>query len=274
MTRPLRLAALVLPAFLGLGGMASADPAAVLEALRLDDVLEVMAEEGAAYGQDLEKELFPGAGGPVWTAQVDEVHDPARLRPLFDPVFAAAFDSSQESEIMDFLTSDLGKRIVSLEIDARHALQTPGVEEAASAARDAAYDAENPRLRAIEAFIERADLMEPNVTSGLNANLAFYRSMVKAGGFPYEITESDMLAEIWGQEPAVREEMSSWMVSYLFLAYGPLSDAELKIYSDFSASPAGRALNRALFAGFDVIFVDSSARLGTAAGHRLAGEEL
>ncbi|MGO4855221.1 DUF2059 domain-containing protein [Phaeovulum sp. W22_SRMD_FR3] len=274
MSLPFRLAAAVFPLLCATTQQATAEPADVLEALRLQDVLAVMAQEGAAYGEDLQAELFPDKGGASWAAQVAAVHDPARLRPLFDEVFAATFDTSQEAEILEFLQSDLGKRIVSLEIDARRALQEPGIEEAANAARDAGYDAGNPRLRAVEDFIERADLIEPNVTSGMNANLAFYRAMVQAGGLSYQVTESDMLAEIWGQEPAVREQMNSWVVSYLFMAYAPLSDAELERYAVFSTSTAGRALNRALFAGFDAIFVDSSTRLGAAAGGHLAGEDL
>ena len=274
MSLPIRLAALLFSLLCATLRPAAADPAAVLDALRLQDVLAVMAQEGAAYGEDLQAELFPGKGSASWTSQVADVHDPARLRPIFDRVFAASFDQAQEGPILAFLRSELGQRIVSLEIDARRALQEPGIEEAADAARDVGYDAGNPRLRAVEDFIERTDLIEPNVTSGMNANLAFYRAMVRAGGLGYQVTESDMLAEIWGQEPAVREEMSRWMVSYLYMAYAPLSDAELERYAEFSTSAAGRALNHALFAGFDAIFVDSSARLGAAAGGHLAGEEL
>src|SRR5690606_34371604 len=123
-------------------------------------------------------------------------------------------------------------------------------------------------------FIAAADLLEPNIAGGLNANLAFYRALVRGGGFPYEVSEQDMLADVRAQEPEVRAEMESWLGAYLFMAYDALSDAELQAYRDFVASEAGRRVTAALFAGFDIVFQRVSEDLGAATARRLSGQEL
>ena len=93
-----------------------------------------------------------------------------------------------------------------------------------------------------------------------------------AGGAPRD--EGEMLAEVWGQEDQVRADTEAWLFPFLALAYQPLSDAELKAYVAFSASPEGQRLNRALFAGFDAVFEAVSADLGRAAGLELRGRDI
>ena len=58
------------------------------------------------------------------------------------------------------------------------------------------------------------------------------------------------------------------------MAYAPLSTEELGTYTEFSRTEAGRALNAALFAGFDTVFTDVSRQLGRAAGTELTGQDL
>ena len=65
-----------------------------------------------------------------------------------------------------------------------------------------------------------------------------------------------------------------WLLTFLGLAYQPLSDADLDAYIAFSETPAGQVLNRAQFAAFDALFAEVSHRLGVAAAGHLAGEDL
>ena len=58
------------------------------------------------------------------------------------------------------------------------------------------------------------------------------------------------------------------------MAYRPLSDAELTAYVEFSQSPEGQLLNRALFATFDKVFAVVSRDLGTAAAGMLTGRDI
>jgi len=271
-----RIAAAVLVAVLsvGISGTLRAEPAQLIQQLRVAELFEVLREEGVVYGLELQAELFSGLGGPSWMAELDAIHDPARLMPLFETHFAAALSTADTAPMVAFFDAPLGAKVIALELSARAALLDDAVLEMAMAALEAAQVSTSPRLAMIEAFIEDADLIEPNVVSSLNANYAFYSAMVAGDGFPYEMSEADILVEIYRQEAEVYAEMIQWLTAYLLLAYGPLSDGELADYIVFSLSEPGLRLSRALFAGFDPVFSDVSRSLGAAAAIRMRGQAL
>lgn len=276
MTRRLALVlfclALVLPraAF----AQAGRDVDGLIAALDLPGVLAVMRQEGLAYAEDLEAEMLGGRSGAGWQAAVEEIYDTARLEATVRPVFAEALAGHDVAAMTGFFEAQPGRRIVELEIGAREAFLEEAVEEAAKL-RVAEMEAEqDPRLRQVDAFIAAGDLIEANVAGGLNTSLAFWRGL-SDGGFPSrDMPEEDMLAQVWSQEPEIRAETTEWLRAYLSLAYEPLSDADLDAYIAFTRTPAGQALNRALFAAFDRMFADVSYRLGREAARGLAGQEL
>ncbi|MDP3340131.1 DUF2059 domain-containing protein [Frigidibacter sp.] len=252
----------------------SAEAAQLTEILQLPVLLEIMQDEGVAYGEDLQADMFPGQGGAEWTRTVEQIYAPDRLMPVFTEVFAAELEGTETAAMWAFFEEGTGARAVELEIAARRALLDPGVEEAADQQLEEMLATESPRLLAIEEFAEAGDLIEANVLGGLNANLAFYRGMIDGGGLPQETSEAQLLADVWSQEDAIRTETRDWLYAYLALAYDPMSDDELQAYTDFSAGAAGKALNRALFAGFDAVFAQVSYELGLGAARYLAGQDI
>ena len=114
--------------------------------------------------------------------------------------------------------------------------------------------------------------MEFNVAGGLTANLRFYRGLAEGGAI--EMSEAEMLSEVWSQEAEVRADTEEWLMAYLLMAYAPLSDAEIAEYVALSGTPAGQELNRALFAGFDGMYADLSYALGLAVALQMKGEDL
>jgi hypothetical protein len=148
------------------------------------------------------------------------------------------------------------------------------VEDAAKvAAADMAQD-HDPRLALIRDFAVAGDLIEMNVAGAMNANLAFYQGMAETGGFAEEMTEDQILSDVWGQEPQVRADTEEWLFPYLALAYQPLSDEDLEAYTAFWETAAGKRLNTALFAAFDVVFTDISRDLGRAAALQMQGDDI
>ena len=256
---------------------ASADPAALLTTLRIPEMIAVMQDEGIAYGDELEEQLFPGAGGARWDQAVAQVYDEPALLERFQSAFAAnlAADPQAVDRIVGFFGTDRGQQILSLEIEARRALLDEAVEEAAAVAVDDMRARDDPRLALLERFATANDLIEQNVSSALNANFAFYRGMSDGGAFDdAQMTEADMLADIWSQEPEIRAETEGWLYPFLALAYEPLSDADIEAYLAFSESQAGQAMNAALFAAFDEVFSDISRDLGRAVAEMLSGRDL
>ncbi|MCA3451750.1 MAG: DUF2059 domain-containing protein [Rhodobacter sp.] len=256
---------------------ASADPAALLTTLRIPEMIAVMQDEGIAYGDELEEQLFPGAGGARWDEAVARVYDEPALLERFQSAFAArlAADPQAMDQIAGFFGTDRGQQILILEIGARRALLDEAAEEAAAVSVDDMRARDDPRLALLERFATANDLIEQNVSGALNANFAFYQGMSDGGAFDgAKMTEADMLAEVWAQEPDIRAETESWLYPFLALAYRPLSDADVEAYLAFSESEAGRAMNAAMFAAFDEVFREISRDLGRAAAEILSGQDI
>lgn len=254
----------------------AATPATLAETLRMSELIEVLREEGLAYAETLDDDLFPGRGRADWLAQAQLVYDTDAMLQRFNATMADELADHPQAvaAAQAFFTGPLGARVLTLEIEARRALLDKTVEAAARARVDEMRADDSPRLAALDAFVAANDLIEANVQGALNANLAFYRGMVEAGGLGEAVDEGTVLAEVWAQEEEVRGETRIWLMAYVAMAYDPLSDAELQSYIDFSATPAGQRLNAALFSAFDAVFVQVSRDLGRAAGLQMIGQDI
>lgn len=249
---------------------------ALSDTLMIGQVMSVMRDEGMDYGNTLETEMFEGRGGDRWQAVVGAIYDADQMRKRFDAALTTQLAAAGDDlgQIEAFFGSEQGQRILTLEIDARRALLDAGVEDAAKVAWADMDDANAGRADLIRDFVRANDLIESNVMGALNSNLAFYRGMTDSDAYPEEMTEQQMLEDVWGQEPDVRMETENWLYPYLALAYEPLPDADLEAYIAFSESPAGKRMNAAMFAAFDVVFTQISADLGAAAARQMQGEDI
>ncbi len=252
----------------------SEDVAPLLDAIGMGELLPIMRQEGLAYAEDLAADMFPGRGEARWQNQVDRIYDTARMGREMEREMAERLTGAEIGALLQFFESELGRRIVGLELSAREALLDDGVEEAAEQAASELEASGDPRFDLLRGFVEANDLVEMNVVGALNSNWAFYQGLDAGGAFDGELSEEQMLAEVWGQEQQIREETQGWVYSYLGLAYRPLSDEELAAYTALSETPEGRALNTALFTAFDAMFARISRELGLAAATVMAGEDI
>lgn len=245
------------------------------QALLLPELLAAVQDEGRAYGRDLDDQFLAGNGGSSWHAEVARIYDPARLRPIVHGVLQAelADRPGDIAAMIGFFRSDLGERIVTLELSARRALQDDAIEEAAHATLDRMDANNDARLRLLRDYVTQNDLVELNVVSALNANMAFLRALSLASGGD-RMPEVEILAQVRAQEEEMRRDTDRWMMTFASLAYAPLTDDELRAYADFSRTEAGVALNNALFSAFDTVFSQVSGDLGKAVGRWIAGTNL
>lgn len=245
------------------------------ETLKIPALIEVMRLEGLDYGKQMDEDMFSGNGGADWAAAVDLIYDSQTMQARFEQAFNARITETDDiARISDFFASDLGQKILTLEIEARHSLMDEAIEDAAKArAEDMEADGD-PRFAQLQAFSDLNDLVESNISGALNANLAFFQGMAEAGALSEDMTEEDMLMDVWSQEPEIRAETVSWVYPYLALAYAPLSDAEMDEYLAFGATPSGQRLNAALFDAFNTVFVAISRDLGRAAARQMMGEDI
>ena len=265
------LAVLALPAAAGPGRSA-----ALIEALRLPELLEIMRVEGMDHGAEIGESLLGPRAGRGWTDTVARIYRPDRMLELMTERLDIALPASEAllDEMVAFFASEQGRRVVELEISARRAMLDEAVDEAARERWAVMLAEEDPRVAPLRRFAETGDLIEENVVGGLNSTFAFYMGLIDAGAMGVPMSESEVLADVWAQEPGIRAEIEEWVFAYLALAYGPLDPADLEAYVAFFETPAGRALNTALFAGFHAVFETLSRDLGLAAGRVLEGEDL
>ncbi|WP_411836692.1 hypothetical protein [Paracoccus sp. ME4] len=246
-------------------------------ALALADLMPVLRDEAVDEAARLEGEgLIAGAGRP-WGDVVATIHDPDRMGRLFRDGVAQGTGRADPQLIdraLRFHESELGRRIVDLEVSARRALAEPGIDDAARAAFAEAVAAGDPRAQRIRALIQEADLVAPNVAGGLNAALAFSRGYADGGGYDMAPDPQQMGRDAWVQRAQIEADATAWLEAFLLMAYAPLTDAELAAYRDHALSPEGRALSELLFAGFDRVFVQTSYDMGVAAALRGTGQAL
>jgi hypothetical protein len=256
--------------------VAEASVSQLAEVMQLDALFTVLRDEGLAYGDSLEASSFPGGGGPDWRAAVAGIYDVPRLRAKFDAALndTLAAEPDLLDEIVGFFGSDLGQRIVGLEIDARRAFLDEAAEEAARVAADDAAAARDPKVGLVRRMIEVSDLVEMNVAGTMSGNLAFMTGMAETGAYGRDMPQDQILSDVWAQEEQVRGDTSTWLYAYLGLAYAPLSEAELESYIKFWESPAGQRLNAALFVAFDQVFREVSQDIGRAAGRAMQGRDI
>lgn len=269
--------------FLFLPGLALAQSTAsrpgdpVLDALRIGEVARILHDEAVQSAEGLAEGLVDPARHAAWADMVSRINAPPRLERELRDAFDAALDPAAAGDITAFLGSALGERIVGLEISAREVLSNPGVEEAAAERFAEASEAGTPRAAQVTAFIDANDLIDSNVVGALNANAAFLegmRSIAESGALPGFVPGGDIRAQVWGQEPAIREDTESWVTAFVSLAYDPLPEEDFASYITFSESDAGQALNGALFDAFDRVFVLTARETGAALAGMMTSEDL
>lgn len=267
--------ALLLSATLALVPLAVAADAAfsrMYDLLSLDSYLEITRAEGIEDFTPLTEDFIGLPPDSVLNEQITQIYDVPRMR---DALFAEMKSGLTEQDIAGitvFAQSDMGQQIISLEIAARRAMSDPDVEAAARAAWARAEE-DRPWLTArVQDLIEVSDLVERNVAGSLNSHLRFYQGLADGDGL--DMSEAEMLAQVYGQEPDIRADTSEWLGGYLMLAYDPLGEETIEKYITFWSSPPGRALNSALFDGFNKLFDDISYATARILAVRMGAQEL
>ncbi len=274
---------MIRPLILSLGLILAALPApaeigprlqSLFGAISLPETVKIMRREGQDYGQSLRDEMFPGSGGAGWAGEVDKIYDLGWMTGVVQEGMAKALEGKDIEPIIGFFRSDLGQRIIKLELSARRALFDKEIEAASRQKFRQMVRRHAPRVRLLEEFVVTNDLVEENVAGAMNSNFAFYRGLRDGKAPGFDMTEDQMLEDIWGQEEQIRSDTADWVYGYVTMAYTPLKDRELRAYVEFSKTPAGRHLNQALFSAFDRMFVQISNKLGLAAARYMSGEDI
>jgi hypothetical protein len=245
---------------------------ALVGLLRLDAVVRVMRAEAMDYSRALDRQMMGGTGGPYFSDLVGRLYDDARIGDGVTAAIERGMSRRDIDQSIAFFESGRGQRILSLETAARVAMADPVVEDIARRTYAALRNSDDARLADIRRFVVVNDLLERNVAGTLSANYQFLLGLAEAG--PVTPDRGAIAAEVRAQEAAIREDTRGWLYGYLLMAYRPLDDGDLRAYTEYSATPAGAALNVALFEGFDTAYRGISYRLGLAVARAMASSDL
>lgn len=247
---------------------------ALFEALALPQMIEIMRLEGLEYGEAIGQDLFQGETSADWGQVVERIYDLDHMQAKVLASLKAELSGDDVTSMITFFTAAPGTTIIELEVAAREALLDDAVEEAAKEVAALAKADETDRYALVDQFVDTNDLVETNIVGALNSNYAFYTGLMDGGAFPAELTEDQVLADVWSQEPEIRQSTTEWVYSFLMLAYEPLDAADLETYIAFSATDAGQDLNGALFVAFDGMFEQISRNLGLGSAQFMGQQEL
>ena len=203
---------------------------------------------------------------------VARIYDTDAMQTVVKRGFANALDGVDIAPLETFFASDMGKRIVTLELSAREAMMDNAIEETAKEQARAFERARDDAFVLVDDFVKAGDLLEANVVGAMNSNMQFYRGLVDGGAF--ELSEEQILADVWEQEQETRADTRDWLYGFLIMAYTPLAPGELETYTELSKTKAGAAMNAALFEGFDNMYSDISYALGLAAARAMKVEDI
>ena len=240
----------------------------------LDRMIPVMRQEGLQYGAEIGEGMFGDIPRPAWAEVVSDIYDEDRLREGVEAAFVQALDETDVTPLIAFFQSERGQRIVDLEISARRAMLDADVEAASKDVAQEQIAANSKMYQVIDDFVQVNDLVEANVVGALNASYAFYMGLMGGGAFGNDLTEDQVLRDVWSQEGDIRASTTEWVYSFLLMAYDPLEATDIDAYILLSKTEEGKAMNRALFEAFDQMFVGVSGALGMAAAEMMQTEEL
>ncbi|GFE48327.1 hypothetical protein So717_00800 [Roseobacter cerasinus] len=233
----------------------------LMDALRLPQLIETLREEGLADAQELNADMLGGQGGAFWDQQIARLYDPVAIREAFFTALDGGLDDAALERALAFFDSERGQRVTEFEIAARRAMMDPDIEEAAAAAF-AALPADDAQVAQVVDFITTNDLLELNVALTMSTSYQFSRGL--ADGDLLEMSDEQILAQVWASEDALRADAETWLNGYVLLSQQPLGTDDIDAYLAFAKSPAGRALNAALFAGYEATFTSIAYGLGRA----------
>lgn len=240
-------------------------------ALKLEEVVSILRDEGIQYGETLNDELLDGTGGAFVAQKVDEIYSADRMKRALRQAFLDHMTSKDIENAVLFFDSPLGQAVISLENSARRAYSDPAVEDIAQAQYHD-MDRSRPLYRLIEEYIATNDLIGQNVESAIRADYEFFRGVSEGQGLRQD--HQAVLSDLWAQKDVTREETRDWLFGFLLLAYQPLSDQEMRENLAFSKTDAGAALNSALFAGFEQMYNEISYELGLVIGRSMIAQDL
>ncbi|GGX63660.1 hypothetical protein GCM10007385_36030 [Tateyamaria omphalii] len=240
---------------------AYADVNRLVDAMGIPELISAFVAEGVESGNSIDESFLNGQGGDVWADTVRRLYDPSRMEAELRTIMTEELDPDISEQALLFFESELGERIIALEVQARQAFLDETVENAAKASPAARGDN-------VTDYLVSRDLIERNTDVAVAAQAAFLEGMSESSGRNDDTPDMDQLRA----RTLVNTE--GWLRGYNALAQSAMTDDDIAIYTAFWETDVGRAVDDALFLAFGQSYTTLSYALGQAAGRLLPQNEL
>ncbi|WP_299041936.1 DUF2059 domain-containing protein [uncultured Tateyamaria sp.] len=240
---------------------ACADVNRLIDAMGIPELIVAFSTEGVEAGQAIDEAFLDRQGGDVWAATVQRLYDPQRIEAELRTVMGEELDPGAAEQALLFFESDLGARIVELEVQARQAFLDETIEEAAKVAPSA-------QAKPVTDYLLARDLIERNTDIAVAAQAAFLDGLADASG------STDAQPNLDRLRARILTDTESWLRGYNALVQSAMTEDDIAIYTAFWDTEVGQAVDNALFLGFGQSYTTLSYALGQAAGRLLPQNEL
>lgn len=240
-------------------------------ALRLEEVVEILRQEGLRHGRELDEQILGGNGGVFFEDTVRRIYSPDFMSESLRIALRDGMSESQREQAAVFFEGEPGQTIIALENSARRAIAEQEVLEMAKSQHEN-EDRTSSFYLLVDEYIRVNDLVQQNFEGAMVADFLFFQGMLEGRGEKGDVEA--MISSMLANEDERRKETEEWLFSFLLMAYRPLSETEMRENIAFSRTDAGRALNEALFDGFDKMYVRMHYELGHAVGAAMIASDL
>ena len=190
-------------------------------------------------------------------------YGPERLRAAMRAELAASLPPSETEQALQFLATDLGKRVTALEEAAASPENSDHIETIAA---DAAAALEPARKQLIDRMIKATRLAEVAASIVINQQMGVMRGFAVYAGNADDGSKDDETARLNRYREQMIALLGPRMTAHSAVIYGPLTDEDLAQYVAFLESPAGVRMSNAVGVALDKVLGAAAFELGRRIG--------
>lgn len=186
-----------------------------------------------------------------------------RLRKAMRVELVAALPTSDAEQALQFLVTDLGKRVTALEEAAASPADANHIEAIAA---EAAATLPPSRKELIGRMVKATRLVELAATIVINQQLGVMRGYAFYGGRADPSTADDIKSKMDLYRDQMIGALEPRLTAHAAVIYGPLSEQEMIRYVAFLESPAGQKTSDVTSAALDKVLAAAAFELGRRIG--------
>lgn len=177
----------------------------------------------------------------AWDLAASQVFPPAKLMEEIVASMDGTMDPEDIKEATIFFETGLGKLVTQMEVDAQ-SLESGVVDERGSDVLADLIENNPDRVQAYTDMIDALGAIEAEVAAAMNLNLAIYSGMSRSGRMGFQLSDAEILELVSSQHDMFRSLIRDQIYITFAYTYRNLSDADLRTYTEFLSSGAGKAL--------------------------------